>query len=90
MIDYTLILKQIGADIKSLQSWARTHDEEHVQEDRRLNILLETIQTHNTNHHGTSSRVKEGGLTAIMFAVLAALGELAGFWDLLSRFGFGF
>ncbi len=79
-------LTQVSKDIESLQQWAHTHDNAHVTDDDRLNIILETVTKHNTNHHGTKSRVRESGLTALALAAVAALGELLGFWELLSRF----
>lgn len=79
--DITIVQK----DIESLHTWTRTHDKAHVADDERLNIILDTVTSHDTNHHGTKSRIKESGLTVFFFGVIAALGEVVGLWELFSR-----
>ena len=75
----------ITEDVKYLRRWAAAHDERHTTDDDRLNIILEAQQKHDTNHHGTKSRIKESSLTILFFGAIAALGELVGLWELFSR-----
>ena len=78
-------LSHLNNEVKALRTWTETHDKAHVIDDERLNIILETVTGHNANHHGTKSKVKESGLTVILFGVIAALGEVVGLWELFSR-----
>ena len=74
----------IAEDVNYLRRWAAAHDERHTTEDDRLNIILETVTTHNTNHHGTKSRIKESSLTIVVFGAIAAFGQLVGLWELFA------
>ncbi len=78
-------LSLLSDEVSTLRRWTENHDKAHVVDDDRLNIILDTVTNHSTNHHGTKSRIKESGLTVIVFGVIAALGELVGLWELFSR-----
>lgn len=75
----------LSEDMRNVREWTRTHDKAHVADDDRLNIILDKVSVHNTNHHGARSKVKESGLTVILFGVIAALGEVVGLWELFSQ-----
>lgn len=72
-------------DIEALRTWTRTHDRAHVADDERLTLLLEALNNHDSNHHGAKSRIKENGLTAILIAIMAILGEAMGLWELVRQ-----
>ena len=78
-------LTTLSDEVKTLRTWCATHDKAHVADDERLNIILETVTQHNTNHHGTRTKIKESGVTVLFFGAIAALGEIVGLWELFSR-----
>ena len=82
---HTDMLTALAEDVKALQTWSQTHDKAHVTHGDRLNLILESVTNHDTNHHGTKTKIKESGVTVILFGVIAALGEVVGLWELFSR-----
>lgn len=64
-------------------SWTRDHNRSHNNTDERLNIVLEELQSHNHNHHGRVSQLKQSGWVALIVTAAALVAELAGFLDLV-------
>ena len=57
-----------------LYEYTQTHSEEHVEDAKRLDLILENLQHHTQNAHGLGSKIKQlGGLSAISAVILAAL-----------------
>lgn len=73
-------LTRIRRDIRDISRWSEHHDERHLSEDRRLDILLQTSLDHDSNHHGPTTKIKEGGLLtafiAILFTIAAAIAKI--------------
>ena len=64
-----------------LYEYTQTHSEEHVEDAKRLDLILENLQHHTQNAHGLGSKIKQvGGLSAIAAAVLAVLEILRQFF----------
>lgn len=59
-----------------LIDWTHTHDEEHVNEDKRMNLLLTQFTSHDTNHHGAASTIKQGGWVAAALGILYVIAEV--------------
>ena len=59
-----------------LVDWTHTHDEEHVNEDKRMNLLLTQLTEHDTNHHGRASTIKQGTWVAGALTLIYAVAEL--------------
>lgn len=82
-------LDHLRSDFESLRSsywaWIRDHGRAHINTDARLNILLEELQSHNHNHHGRVSTIKQSGWVALMVTAAAVFAELAGLLDLVRQ-----
>ena len=78
-------LSRLSNEVSALRAWTQTHDKAHVTDDDRLNMILDTVTSHSTNHHGTKSRIKESSLTILFFGAIAAFGQLVGLWEFFSR-----
>ena len=67
-------LDQIEEDIRDLKAWAERHDESHTADTRLLASILDSVKSHEGNHHGTTSTIKQGsavglGVTLLYLAV---------------------
>ncbi len=64
-----------------LYEYTQTHSEEHVEDEKRLNLILKTLEYHDQNHHGPKSQAKTiaagGGLGALIVSLLLVLAEIA-------------
>ena len=64
-----------------LYEYTQTHNEHHIQEAERLDLILENLSLHMNNHHSRASQVKNtaaSGLTAGgVLALLVILAEIA-------------
>lgn len=69
-------ISELREDVRDLKEWAARHEDEHNADKRLLSSLIGRLAEHQTNHHGTATRVKQGGLVAATAAVLVALAEL--------------
>ncbi len=71
----------VSALEKRLYDYTQIHSEEHVEDAKRLDIILNHIETHEHNHHSRASQVKNtaaSGLTAGgVLALLVILAEIA-------------
>ncbi len=75
-------------EVAHIRTWQRTHDKQHNTEGERLNIILETVTDHGSNHHGLKTKARDSGLTVFVVGVIAAIGEIAGLWEFFSRLPF--
>ncbi len=55
-----------------LNEWTQTHNERHIEDDKKLNRMLDLLHKHDTNHHGTKSGLKLTGIASAIAGVLAA------------------
>ena len=69
-------LSRLSNEVATLRAWTQTHDKAHVTDDDRLNMILDTVTNHATNHHGPKSRVKLGAVLTLLSAVVMLVGEL--------------
>ncbi len=71
----------VAALEERLYEYTQTHSEEHVEDEKRLNLILKTLEEHQNNHHSRTSQVKNtaaSGLTAGgVLALLLVLAEIA-------------
>ena len=71
----------VAALEERLYEYTQTHSEEHVEDEKRLNLILKTMEEHQNNHHSRASQVKNtaaSGLTAGgVLALLLVLAEIA-------------
>ena len=77
------MLADIRVDLDHLTEWTHTHDEEHVNESNRMNLILQLLARreeaqgeHDNNHHGTVTKVKRDGLVVLAVSIIYALVEL--------------
>lgn len=68
------------ADLKRsadrMARWADSHDERHGDEADMLGRVLDSMEGHEGNHHGTASTLKQGGAIGTSLAVLGLLAEV--------------
>lgn len=64
-------------DVKGLKEWTQRHDQSHLNDEERLNILLRHLEDHTRNHHGRRSTIKQSSLTVAASTALLALAGLA-------------
>ncbi len=69
-------IAHLSSEVKAIRTWQRTHDKAHVTDDERLNIILDTVTTHQDNHHGMVSTMKKDGLLVMAVSLLYGLVEL--------------
>jgi len=69
-------LDQVFDKVEHLADWTHTHDEEHVNEDKRMNLLLTQLTEHDTNHHGRASTIKQSGWVAGALTIVYVVAEL--------------
>lgn len=69
-------LDQIEEDIRDLKAWAERHDESHTADTRLLASMLDSVKSHEGNHHGTVSTMKQGGAVGIGVTLLYMAVEL--------------
>lgn len=55
-----------------LNDWTQTHNERHVEEDKKLNLMLDLLHKHDNNHHSRRSGIKLTGIASAIAGVLAA------------------
>ncbi len=71
----------VAALEERLYDYTQTHSEEHVEDAKRLDMILENLSLHMNNHHSRASQVKNtaaSGLTAGgVLALLLVLAEIA-------------
>ena len=79
----TDLLTQVQEDVQHLVDWTHLHDEEHVTEAKRMNLVLLLLANrerdqseHDSNHHGTATKVKRDGLIVLAVSLVYALTEL--------------
>lgn len=69
-------LEALDEDVGHLIDWTHTHDAEHVNEDKRMNLLLAQLAEHDTNHHSRASTIKQGGWVAVTLTIVYAVAEV--------------
>jgi hypothetical protein len=72
-------LDQIEEDVSELKEWTRDHRKEHTADTNLLSSIIDKIDSHQNNHHGRLSMVKQSG------AIGAALAAVGGVAELLRR-----
>lgn len=88
-------MEELRNDVKGLKSgfnrlnaWTLRHDQGHLNDEERLNILLRHLEDHTRNHHGRRSAIKQSSLTvAGTTALLAIAGLVSKVTGLLDLFG---
>lgn len=69
-------------DIREIRAWIARHEDEHSADTRLLASILDAVHSHQSNHHGRGSTLKQagwvGGLTAILVAGAEAVRILLG------------
>ncbi len=63
-----------------LYEYTDTHSKEHIEDGKRLTMILDNLKAHNDNHHGPRSQVKaaaqSGGLAAGFLGLLIIVAEI--------------
>lgn len=69
-------LDQVKEDIRDLKEWASQHDREHTADTELLASIVGSLKSHEGNHHGTTSTIKQGGAVGIGVTLLYVAVEL--------------
>ena len=69
-------IKTLQQDVRDLKEWTGRHEDEHNADKRLMSLMLARLSEHQSNHHGTKSNLKQGGLVAALTALIVALAEL--------------
>jgi len=69
-------LVAIEDDVVEIKTWCRDHQQSHIVDSERLNLVLDLLNGHNQNHHGMVTEVKRGGALAGVTAIAVAVFEV--------------
>ncbi|KKN55500.1 hypothetical protein LCGC14_0581750 [marine sediment metagenome] len=70
-------LDDIQNDIQELKDWAARHDDSHTADTKLLASILDSLSTHEHNHHGLRTTLtRGGGIAAGVSAILIVLAEV--------------
>ncbi len=68
-------LETMAEDVDYLRRWSERHEKRHGNEADMLDIVLEHLNSHTSNHHGRASEIKRTASIATLLAVLAGIAE---------------
>lgn len=72
------VLNAVQEDVRDLKDWAARHEDEHTADKRLLASIVESLTTHEGNHHGPPSRLalaRSGGIVAVITSIIIVVAE---------------
>jgi hypothetical protein len=69
-------LEDIREDIRGIRAWQNFHDEKHGDDADMLQLVLKQLSSHQMNHHGKVSQIKQAAVPIGLIGLLATIAEI--------------
>ena len=72
-------LEEIQEDVRDIKRWIERHETAHSDDTRLLASIVDTLSTHQSNHHGPPHPLvlaRNGGIVAVISGAIIIVAEV--------------